>query len=168
MKNDFLAFPRVAEKGLRLHTTLLQYYYTVGDNRGLRCSRKFRIHEAGYSSLTNPELPTSRSWRLCHREARASSINAGSSNFKSGISTIDSGSSTIDCGTSSFAMLEVPPSWSWKFWIYETGVSSFTKQIDQGSKAPPTSPFHHLKIEPSMFRKHLVCIPRVLEALLAS
>ena len=105
---------------------------TVGDNRGLWCSQKFWIHEAGYSSLMNPELPTSRSWRLCQREAKA-----GGSNFKAGISTIHSGSSNIDYGTSSFVMQEVPPSWSWKFSIRETGVSSLMKaELLTGPEAP--------------------------------
>ena len=34
---------------------------------------------------------------------------------------------------------------------------------DQGSKAPSTSPFSQIKIEPPMYSKHFVSIPRVLE-----
>ena len=33
------------------------------------------------------------------------------------------------------------------------------------SKAPETSPFHQLNIDPSMYSTHFVCIPRVLELL---
>merc|ERR1719319_1169701 len=38
-------------------------------------------------------------------------------------------------------------------------------QQDQGSKAPSTSPFHQLKMEPSMDSKYFFSIPRVLELL---
>ena len=43
-------------------------------------------------------------------------------------------------------------------------IAVFNEQ-DQGSKAPETSPFHKLNIEPSMYSTHFVCIPRVLELL---
>ena len=44
-------------------------------------------------------------------------------------------------------------------------VCSTSKKQDQGSKAPSTSPFSQLKIEPSLYSKHFVSIPRVLELL---
>ena len=44
---------------------------------------------------------------------------------------------------------------------------SFEEYIkqDQGSKTPSTSPFHQLKIELTVYRKHFVSIPNVLELL---
>ena len=39
----------------------------------------------------------------------------------------------------------------------------YEEQQDQGSKAPSTSPFHQLKMEPSMDSKYFFSIPRVLE-----
>ena len=39
----------------------------------------------------------------------------------------------------------------------------FDNKQDQGSKAPSTSPFHQLKMEPSIDRQYFVSIPRVLE-----